>query len=285
MPLSIEQRVLYGLGEMLGAAMFHNEPLDAEDVMVQASQLLPVDMMEGPKALWPSSVKPLVEATNNETWYGSPIWKETPWNKYMPDWTKAYKSANPDIVKLAEELNAVSGGDKYGKGAIDINPAQLEYLLKQYTGGVFTVANQLRNMTGVAIGEKDFDWRYVPIINRVVMNDDERNAGRGLNDKFFEYMDEYDAMQARFSAIKGDMSLPIDEKRDMIAEITRKREYPLLRRYSTIFKKLNTAKNNAEEAGDKEKAEELSKKLTEIKKELVNAMEQQQINERDGAKD
>ena len=284
-PLSIEQRVLYGLGEMLGAAMFHNEPLDAEDVMVQASQLLPVDMMEGPKALWPSSVKPLVEATNNETWYGSPIWKETPWNKHMPDWTKAYKSANPDIVKLAEELNAVSGGDKYGKGAIDINPAQLEYLLKQYTGGLFTVANQLRNMTGVAIGEKDFDWRYVPIMNRVVMNDDERNAGRGLNDKFFEYMDEYDAMQARFSAIKGDMSLPVDEKRDMIAEITRKREYPLLRRYSTIFKKLNTAKNNAEEAGDKEKAEELSKKLTEIKKELVNAMEQQQINERDGAKD
>ena len=45
----------------------------------------------------------------------------------------SYKSANKDLVNLSETLNEVSGGSKYRKGTIDLNPAAIEYLLKQYT--------------------------------------------------------------------------------------------------------------------------------------------------------
>lgn len=180
-PLPIEYRAVYAMGELTGSSLFHNEKLEVSDVLAQMSQLLPVDMMEGTKALWPSSVKPMVEVSNNESWYGSPIWKDTPYNKYMPNWTKAYKSANKDLVNLSETLNEVSGGSKYRKGTIDLNPAAIEYLLKQYTGGFFTVTNQIRNLINVGTGEKDFDWRYVPLANRMLMSGgDERNVGRGL---------------------------------------------------------------------------------------------------------
>lgn len=179
-PLPIEYRAVYAMGELTGSSLFHNEKLEVSDVLAQMSQLLPVDMMEGTKALWPSSVKPMVEVSNNESWYGSPIWKDTPYNKYMPNWTKAYKSANKDLVNLSETLNEVSGGSKYRKGTIDLNPAAIEYLLKQYTGGFFTVTNQIRNLINVGTGEKDFDWRYVPLANRMLMSGgDERNVGRG----------------------------------------------------------------------------------------------------------
>ena len=114
-PLPIEYRAVYAMGELTGSSLFHNEKLEVSDVLAQMSQLLPVDMMEGTKALWPSSVKPMVEVSNNESWYGSPIWKDTPYNKYMPNWTKAYKSANKDLVNLLGRC----GGKALGFSGID----------------------------------------------------------------------------------------------------------------------------------------------------------------------
>lgn len=239
------------------------------------SQLLPVDMMEGTKALWPSSVKPMVEVSNNESWYGSPIWKDTPYNKYMPNWTKAYKSANKDLVNLSETLNEVSGGSKYRKGTIDLNPAAIEYLLKQYTGGFFTVTNQIRNLINVGTGEKDFDWRYVPLANRMLMSGgDERNVGRGLDEKFFGYLDAYRAKASEFSAIKGDLSLPLEKKAELISEIIIDPEYVKMKGMERIYSKLKKAYDTAKEIGDTSKAEELEKRINELKRKFILEMEQ-----------
>ena len=269
-PLPIEYRAVYAMGELTGSSLFHNEKLEVSDVLAQMSQLLPVDMMEGTKALWPSSVKPMVEVSNNESWYGSPIWKDTPYNKYMPNWTKAYKSANKDLVNLSETLNEVSGGSKYRKGTIDLNPAAIEYLLKQYTGGFFTVTNQIRNLINVGTGEKDFDWRYVPLANRMLMSGgDERNVGRGLDEKFFSYLDAYRAKASEFSAIKGDLSLPLEKKAELISEIIIDPEYVKMKGMERIYSKLKKAYDTAKEIGDTSKAEELEKRINELKRFFV----------------
>lgn len=274
-PLPIEYRAVYAMGELTGSSLFHNEKLEVSDVLVQMSQLLPVDMMEGTKALWPSSVKPMVEVSNNESWYGSPIWKDTPYNKYMPNWTKAYKSANKDLVNLSETLNEVSGGSKYRKGTIDLNPAAIEYLLKQYTGGFFTVTNQIRNLINVGTGEKDFDWRYVPLANRMLMSGgDERNVGRGLDEKFFGYLDAYRAKASEFSAIKGDLSLPLEKKAELISEIIIDPEYVKMKGMERIYSKLKKAYDTAKEIGDTSKAEELEKRINELKRKFILEMEQ-----------
>lgn len=274
-PLPIEYRAVYAMGELTGSSLFHNEKLEVSDVLAQMSQLLPVDMMEGTKALWPSSVKPMVEVSNNESWYGSPIWKDTPYNKYMPNWTKAYKSANKDLVNLSETLNEVSGGSKYRKGTIDLNPAAIEYLLKQYTGGFFTVTNQIRNLINVVTGEKDFDWRYVPLANRMLMSGgDERNVGRGLDEKFFSYLDAYRAKASEFSAIKGDLSLPLEKKAELISEIIIDPEYVKMKGMERIYSKLKKAYDTAKEIGDTSKAEELEKRINELKRKFILEMEQ-----------
>lgn len=273
-PLPIEYRAVYAMGELTGSSLFHNEKLEVSDVLAQMSQLLPVDMMEGTKALWPSSVKPMVEVSNNESWYGSPIWKDTPYNKYMPNWTKAYKSANKDLVNLSETLNEVSGGSKYRKGTIDLNPAAIEYLLKQYTGGFFTVTNQIRNLINVETGEKDFDWRYVPLVNRMLMSGgDERNVGRGLDEKFFGYLDAYRAKASEFSAIKGDLSLPLEKKAELISEIIIDPEYVKMKGMESIYSKLKKAYDTAKEIGDTSKAEELEKRINELKRKFILEME------------
>lgn len=274
-PLPIEYRAVYAMGELTGSSLFHNEKLEVSDALAQMSQLLPVDMMEGTKALWPSSVKPMVEVSNNENWYGSPIWKDTPYNKYMPNWTKAYKSANKDLVNLSKTLNEVSGGSKYRKGTIDLNPAAIEYLLKQYTGGFFTVTNQIRNLINVGTGEKDFDWRYVPLANRMLMSGgDERNVGRGLDEKFFGYLDAYRAKASEFSAIKGELSLPLEKKAELISEIIIDPEYVKMKGMERIYSKLKKAYDTAKEIGDTSKAEELEKRINELKRKFILEMEQ-----------
>lgn len=273
-PLPMEYRAIYGMGELAGSTLLHNEPLDAGKLAGQVSQLLPVDLMEGFGGLWPSSVKPAWETYKNETWYGRPIWKETPFNTPAPQWTKAFDSTNPDLVNLASALNEASGGSDYKKGSIDLNPAAIEYLMKQYTGGFFTVVNQLRNLASVSLGKKDFDWRYVPLANRMLMTGgDERNANQGLNEKFFNYMDIYKAKEFEVSAITNDMSLSFDQRAALIGEIATDADYIVLRRASAQYESLYEAYRIAKDRGDQVEQNRLGLKIKELKRSLVMEME------------
>ena len=273
-PLPMEYRAIYGMGELAGSTLLHNDPLDAGKLAGQVSQLLPVDLMEGFGGLWPSSVKPAWETYKNETWYGRPIWKETPFNTPAPQWTKAFDSTNPDLVNLASALNEASGGSDYKKGSIDLNPAAIEYLMKQYTGGFFTVVNQLRNLASASLGKKDFDWRYVPLANRMLMTGgDERNANQGLNEKFFNYMDIYKAKEFEVSAITNDMSLSFDQRAALIGEIATDADYIVLRRASAQYESLYEAYRIAKDRGDQVEQNRLGLKIKELKRSLVKEME------------
>jgi len=197
-PLSVELRSMYGLGELATSVMTGNEKLSGGEIAMkiaeQISQALPLDFMEGGgglSAAIPSSVKPVVEAYINKDWTGLPIYKDTPYNKNDPEWTKAYSRTNHSLIKLSKTLNELTGGDEYKKGWADINPAVIEHLLEGAFGGVSTTINQMHKTAETISGEREFDWRNIPIASRVVKNADERTKMRSVNEKYFKYRGEY----------------------------------------------------------------------------------------------
>lgn len=197
-PLPPEHRAFYGLGELTYGAVSGNERYSktelAMETVAQFSQLLPLDILEGGggfSALIPSYAKPIWETHNNKSWTGLPVYKDTPFNKNEPEWTKAYASADQHLVALAKWLNEISGGDDFKKGAIDINPAQIEYLIKSTFGGVASFPNEVKKAVETAVGGRDFEWRNMPLANRIIKSGDERTANRKLQNEFFKYEDEY----------------------------------------------------------------------------------------------
>lgn len=200
-PLPIEFRAMYGLGELAYGVISGNERYSNEELgqqmLGQVSQILPLDMLEGGGGVSPfipSAAKPVTEAyIMNKGWTGLPVYKDTPFNKNDPEWTKAYASADQHLVSFAKWLNETSGGDDFKKGAIDINPAKIECLLNGTFGGLFSFPNKIKKSAETAFGDRDFDWRNMPIANRLIKSGDERTANRKLQNEYFKYKQEYEA--------------------------------------------------------------------------------------------
>lgn len=201
-PLPIEFRALYGLGELAYGVMSGNERYSASELAYelasQVSQLLPLDVLEGGggwHAFVPSIAKPLVEAYSNRSWTGLPIYRDSPFAEYDPQWTKAYANANTQLVGFAKWLNELTGGNDYKQGWLDFNPARLEYLLKGYFGGMVTFPGKIIKSGETVFGDREFEWRNMPIANRLIKSGDERTAYRKLQNEYFNYKEEYEETQ------------------------------------------------------------------------------------------
>lgn len=197
-PLPIEYRAIYGMGELACGVISGNERYsDSEltrQMAAQLSQVMPLDMLEGGGGITPfipSAFKPYTEAyIMNKGWTGLPVYKETPFNKNDPEWTKAYQSADQHLVDFARWLNETSGGNDYKKGSIDINPAKIEYLLSGTFGGVVSTTEKLKKMGETTFSDREFEWRNMLLANRVIKSGDERTANRKLQNEYFKYKDE-----------------------------------------------------------------------------------------------
>lgn len=193
-PLPIEYRALYGLGELAygfesGKEHYSDEEL-AQQIIAQFSQVLPIDMFGGERGmrnLFPSYAQPIYDVTTNTSWTGVPISKQTPFNEYAPEWQKAYQSTDTYLVDASRWLNEASGGNAHKKGAIDINPAEVEYLLESYLGGVYTFPQKMVKLGETLAGERELEWRNMPLANRVLKNGDERTAQRKLKKEYFDF--------------------------------------------------------------------------------------------------
>ena len=202
-PLPHEYLSVFGMGEMAATLLLGKDEMSAGEIAINIANVMseftpmPIDRAGFDHALVPSSIKPLYEATINESWTGMPIYKSNPFNKDMPEWTKAYSSANHQLVNLSELINAWSGGDKYTKGYIDFNPAKIEYMLNGYLGGYFKLVDRMMKVYETARDEREFEWRNMPLANRVIKQGDERTAARRINNDFFEYMNDYEILKKR----------------------------------------------------------------------------------------
>lgn len=271
-PLPIELRALYGLGEMTCSFLTGKEKYKPVKVAGQISQILPIDFLEGSgglNAFVPSYVKPLVEVYNNKSWTGIPIYRDNAFNKDMPNWTKAYKSTSPELVELSERLNElkglnnIRGGNKYVKGDIDINPAAIEYLFKSYLGGVATTIDQVKKTAMMPFNEDMRDWRNVVIANRFLKNADERSTQKRINNEYFENKEEFDKVRQEFNGYRKELSRlnPNMEEfakyRVLMDELVKSDRFRKYQEFHAMDKELNRMFEAFKENGSEELEEQM----------------------------
>lgn len=282
-PLPVEYRAVYGLGELMVSTMSGKEHLTdgeiANAIAGQVSQLLPLDFLEGGggmKAFIPSAIKPFAEAYGyKKSWTGLPIYKDTPFNKDMPEWTKAYKSANKYLVDLSETLNELSGGDRYTKGTIDINPAKVEYVLNGYFGGIANTIDRLTKMGETMIGQREYDPKSFLVLNRILKNGDERTEYKAVNNEYFRLKEEHDKLRTRLRNYERDTDNGIfdyAEKIDFLYNSPEYERYEIFESYRPDIDDLYNMLKEANSYGDKEEIKDIEAELNELKKMMISDM-------------
>ena len=287
-PLPIEYRAFYGMGELMTSVMNGKEHMTdgeiAEAIAGQVSQILPIDFLEGGgglNAFVPSAVKPLWEAYVIEKgWTGMPIYKDTPYNKNMPEWTKAYSSANKHIVNLAASLNEATGGDRYTKGWLDqhplgidlINPAKIEYMLNGYFSGIWGTINKLSKTAETIAGNREYDPSNILLMNRLVKAGDERTEYRAVNNEYQRLKKEYEILDQRLKNYERDTYKGIfdyAEKIDFIYNSPEFQRYEIFEIYKKDIKFAEEWVKQASSVHDDEGVKEAEYYLNELKKEMI----------------
>lgn len=283
-PLPQEARAIFGIGELGMSYMSGKEDKDAWMVAYtiagQLSQIMPLDLMDdsGPiHALTPSLLKPALEAYSNHSWMGRPIWKDTDYNKAMPDWTKAYKSTGGVYVWLTKELNALSGGDDYKPGLINLNPARWEYLFKGYLGGLYTAADQIIKSSETAFGDREFSMRDVPILSGFLDGADERNDMRNVNNTYYHFKEEAKEVLRLGKSYESDLEQGKSDSTDYakkLDELVNDKSYERALLFEDLSKEIEAMQKALKEATDPKEAEELQAEIDKQKKALVNQLRQ-----------
>ena len=283
-PLPVEYRAFYGLGELASSTLAGKEDGTTKDIakeaVSQVSQLFPIDFAEGGgglHALIPSAVKPIVEAETNTAWTGLPIYKDNDFNKNMPEYTKVYKTANGYLVEIARALNDATGGNKYKKGFIDINPAKMEYVLKGMLGGAFSFPDKLVKTTETIMGDREFDWRNTPFANRFVKNADERTEYKSLNEQYFKLKDEMDVVKQQLKGFEKEADAGNEKYEKALLQLEDSKDYErleLFKDYEKELKGLNDELKELRMSPDYDKAEEkeLQKEIAELQRQLIDEM-------------
>lgn len=278
-PLPVEYRAIYGMGELMVSAMNGKEHFTGSElgkaIAGQATQVLPIDFLEGGggvKAFVPSAVKPFAEVYSNKGWTGMPIYKDTPYNKYMPEWTKAYKSANKYLVGIAKTLNEATGGDAYTKGSVDINPAQIEYLLNGYFGGVSGTIDKLSKSAETIAGDREYDPRNFLLLNRILKNGDERTEARAINNEYMRVKEEHDVLKARMKHYENDTDKGLFDYADKIDFLYNSPEFARYEIFEDYSKDIDALYQELKEANDGAEHLLIEKELTELKKEMIEEM-------------
>ena len=273
-PMPIELRAIYGLGEMSSGIVSGKEKYTdkkmAMKIAEQMSQVLPLDMMEGGggfSAFVPSSVKPLIEAGDNKDWTGLPLYKDNDFNKGMPEWTKAFKSVDPAILAMTKYANELTGGNKYSKGDVNLNPAIIEHILDGYFGGIEATRSQLVKSAETAWGSRDFDWRNIPVGNRLIKSGDERTKKKAIDNAYYENLEEMDKIALRLGGYEKELDDPknddfeIAKYQKLLNDLEDSEEYERYEVFMDLNSELKSMMDDFKESGD----DELEKEMYELK--------------------
>lgn len=290
-PLPIEYRAIYGMGELACGVISGNERYSNSELAyymaAQISQTLPLDFLEGANPtshdgfnlesishpFIPSAFKPMTEAyIMNKGWTGLPVYKDTPYNKNDPEWTKAYQSADQHLVEFTKWVNETTGGDDYKKGILDINPAKLEYLLSGTFGGVVSTTGKLKKMGETALSMREFEWRNMLLANRVIKSGDERTANRKLQNEYFKYLNEYEEtnrLRKKYEHAANDGILGYAERADFLYNSAEYLRYGIFEEYKPD---IDAIREGIKAETDPEAKKEMENELFATMRELVDKL-------------
>ncbi len=236
LPLPIELRAIYGMGELAMSWIAGKEDPKKVGMKVvqQMSQVMPIDMMAeggGLMAFVPSWAKPIVEVGVNTDWTGMPIYRErTPWNEYDPQWMLAFKSTSPELVAASRAINEATNKNlpsgkenKYDRGWADIeylnNPAAWGHIAEGYLGGLATMFGQTKKSV-MAIWNEDLrEVRNAPVISRFLKDAGEKSEEYALREDYFNakgVVDELRSQRGHFRKESTDQSLTEEQRKDVM---------------------------------------------------------------------
>lgn len=280
-PLGIEQRAIYGLGELFSSLASGRERMSgkeiAKEIAGSLSSMLPLDLMESNGDIsWstvsPSYVKPFVETANNKDWKGMPIYKDTPYNKDDPEWTKASKRTNQYLVDFSKWCNEVTGGDEVKKGWLNFNPSKIEHVFEGVLGGVSTTANKLVKEGEMVAGKQDFDWSNILIASRVVKSADENAEARRINAEYWKYYGEYKETKRLVDHYEDQESEGIMGTAEKLNFMYNSPEYGRYEIVDDYYSEVKDLSDELNETTNEEERKELETEINALKREMVNAI-------------
>lgn len=237
-PLAIELRAFYGLGDLAAGLTFSpnvsgqkNPALDAVGCM---SQLVPVmdylgnssagkePLNEAIKAFAPSALSPFVEWELNTDWKGAPIERRGDWNKNSPAWQRAYKGVPDGYMAVNKWVNAqtndVAKGneDMLGNSFLDMvtNPSMLNHYIGGIGGGTTTFTERA---IGVIKHDKDTETKDIPFLRSLLYTPSEQSSLQRTKSKWYNYKDEMEKTMANVDRLKS-KNVPIDKRITNIGE-------------------------------------------------------------------
>ena len=273
-PLGIEQRAIYGLGELFSSVASGKERMSgkeiAKEIAGSLSSMMPLDMMEDGSSFMPSYIKPFTEAyISNKDWKGMPIYRKTPYNEDDPEWTKASKRTNQLVVDFSKWCNKVTGGDDVKRGWANWNPSKLEHLFEGVFGGISTTANKMVKAGEMVAGKQDFDWSNILLASRVIKSGDENAAAKRYNAEYWKYCGEYRETKRLVDHYENQDSEGIigaAEKLDFMYNSPEYGRYEIVDEYYYDVKELS---DELKETTDDQERKELEAEINTLKQEMV----------------
>jgi hypothetical protein len=251
-PLAIEERAFYGLGDFAAGLTFsknissqkmpnltENKDIDKYlnpfmDAVGCMSQLVPVadylgnssfgkhPWQETIKALAPSATSPFLEWVYNSDWKGAPIQRDNKFDENQPSWMLAYKGTPEWMINMNKEVNALTNDvapgneDMKGNDFLDAvtNPSALHHFYGSYFGGAATFVERVG---GLIKNGKDTETKDIPFLRSLLYTPSEQSSLQRTKSKWYNYKDEMEKTMANVDRLKS-KNVPIDTRITNIGE-------------------------------------------------------------------
>lgn len=278
-PLAQEFRAFYGVGDMIASKMMGGELAEeswsqyAEDLLGQVVDMLPLDPTgyDGNIAvsLMPNAIRPVFELAFNVDFTGKPLFKDTEYNKYDPNFTKAYVGTPDWLVRASKMVNSIGNDypdvqqnsiDAFGDPRYNLNnPAVVDHILSSYLGGAYTMGSQVLGLLTKSLNDtKKIKVADIPLVSKFVSNPDDRPVTKKQGDEFWDMKENHDRAANTLSKLKKQAK--VDGDYSMLERFYGSEEYRQYKQDDVKVKKYEEDKKRerAEESGEEYRPHKLN---------------------------
>lgn len=278
-PLAQEFRAFYGVGDMIASKMMGGELAEeswsqyAEDLLGQVVDMLPLDPTgyDGNIAvsLMPNAIRPVFELAFNVDFTGKPLFKDTEYNKYDPNFTKAYVGTPDWLVRVSKMVNSIGNDypdvqqnsiDAFGDPRYNLNnPAVVDHVLSSYLGGAYTMGSQVLGVLTKSLNDpKEIKVADIPLFSKFVSNPDDRPVTKKQGDEFWDMKENHDRAANTLSKLKKQAK--VDGDYSMLERFYGSEEYKQYKQDDVKVKKYeeDKKKERAEESGEEYRPHKLN---------------------------
>lgn len=278
-PLAQEFRAFYGLGDMIASKMMGGELAEESwedygwDLVGQVVDMLPLDPTgyDGNIAvsLMPNAIRPVFELAFNVDFTGKPLFKDTEYNKYDPNFTKAYVGTPDWLVRASRMMNSIGNDypnvqqnkwDAFGDPRYNLNnPAVVDHVLSSYLGGAYTMGSQVLGLLTKSLNDpKEIKVADIPLFSKFVSNPDDRPVTKKQGDEFWNMKENHDRAANTLSKLKKQAK--VDGDYSMLERFYGSEEYKKYKQDDVKVKKYeeDKKKERADESGEEYRPHKLN---------------------------